>query len=66
MSGREVHTKFWEENLKEKRPLGRPVPRWAGNIKMYLEEIGWEDIDWIYVANDRDQWCVLVKTAMNI
>jgi hypothetical protein len=38
MSGREVHTKFWEENLKEKRPLGRPVPRWEGNNKMYFKK----------------------------
>jgi hypothetical protein len=39
ISEREVHTKFWGENLMEKRPLQRPVPRWEGNIKMYLKEI---------------------------
>jgi hypothetical protein len=39
-----------------KRPLGRPRRRWVGNIKMYLREIGWDGVDWIDLAKDRDQW----------
>jgi hypothetical protein len=36
------------------------------NIKMYLRERGWGGIDWIDVAQDRDQWRVLVNAVMNI
>jgi hypothetical protein len=31
-----------------------------------LREIGWDGMDWIDVAQDRDQWRALVKTAMNL
>jgi hypothetical protein len=33
-----------------KRPLGRHVRRWEDNIKMGLKEVGWEGVDWIYLA----------------
>jgi len=49
-----------------KRPLGRPRRRWEDNIKMDLREIGWEDVDWIHLAQDRDQWRALVNTKMNL
>jgi hypothetical protein len=48
-----------------KRPLGRPRNRWASNIKTDLREIGWDGLDWIDLAQDRDQWRVLVNTEMN-
>jgi hypothetical protein len=28
---------------------------------MDLREIGWEDVDWIHVTQDRDQWWALVN-----
>jgi hypothetical protein len=40
---------------EEKRPLGRPRRRWVHNIKMDLREIGWGGMDWIDLAQDRDQ-----------
>jgi hypothetical protein len=52
-----------------KRPLGRPRCRWVDNIKMDLREMGldgWDDVDWIDMAQDRDQWRALVKTALNL
>jgi hypothetical protein len=49
-----------------KRPLGRPRRRWANNIKMDLREIGWDGMDWIDLAEDRDQWRALVNTVMNL
>jgi hypothetical protein len=49
-----------------KRPLGRPRCRWANNIKMDLREIGWDGMDWINMAQDRDQWGALVNTVMNL
>jgi hypothetical protein len=51
---------------EEKRPLGRPGRSWEDNVRMDLREIGWADIDWIDLAQDRDQWRALVNTVMNI
>jgi hypothetical protein len=42
------------------RPLGRPWRRWEGNIRMVLREGGWESVDWIYLAQNRDQWRALM------
>jgi transcription termination factor 2 len=42
-----------------KRPLGRPRRKWVDNIKMDLGEIGWDGVDWIELAQDRDQWRAL-------
>jgi hypothetical protein len=33
-----------------KRPFGRPMHIWEDNIRMDLREIGWEDVDWIYLV----------------
>jgi hypothetical protein len=41
---------------EENRPLGRPRHRWEENIKMDLKGIGWDDMDWIHLAEDRNQW----------
>jgi hypothetical protein len=43
----------WES---QKRPLGRPRRRWEDGIKMDLRKIGWESVDWIQFAQDRDWW----------
>jgi hypothetical protein len=37
-----------------KRPLGRPRHRWVDSIKIDLTEIGWDGMDWIELAQDRD------------
>jgi hypothetical protein len=49
-----------------KRPLGRPRRRWMDNIKIDIREIRWDGMDWIDVAQNRDQWRALVKTVMNL
>jgi hypothetical protein len=49
-----------------KRPLGRPRCRWVNNIKTDLREIGWDGMDWIDLAQDRNQWRALVNTVMNL
>jgi hypothetical protein len=49
-----------------KRPLGRPRRRWEDSIRMDLREIGWGGMDWIELAQDRDQWRALVNTVMNL
>jgi hypothetical protein len=49
-----------------KRPLGRPRCKWVNNIKMDLREIEWDGMDWIDLAQDRDQRRALVNTVMNL
>jgi hypothetical protein len=49
-----------------KRPLGRLKRRWVDIVKMDLREIGWDDMDWIYLVQDRDQWRAVVNTVMNL
>jgi hypothetical protein len=49
-----------------RRPLGRPRRRWEDNIEMDLREIGFGDMDWIHLAQDRDRWRALVNTVMNL
>jgi hypothetical protein len=38
-----------------RRPLGRSKHRWLGNIRMDLVEVGWGDVDWIGLPQDRDR-----------
>jgi hypothetical protein len=45
-----------------KRPLGRLRRRWVDNMKINLREIRWDGMDWIDLAQDRDQWMTLVNT----
>jgi hypothetical protein len=49
-----------------KRPLGRPRRRWEDNTRIDLREIGWGGMDWIDLAQDRDQWRAHVNTVMNL
>jgi hypothetical protein len=39
---------------------------WENNIKMYLREIEWGDVYWIYMAQDRDRWLAVVNAVMNV
>ena len=49
-----------------KRPLGRPRFRWMDNIRMDLQEVGCEYVDWIGVAQDRDRRRTLVSAVVNL
>jgi hypothetical protein len=51
-----------------KRPLGRSKGRWVENtsIKTDLIEIGWGGMDWIDLAQDRNQWRAVGNTVMNL
>jgi hypothetical protein len=50
-----MHIGHWWESQKER-----------DNIKMNLIEIGWDGVDWIELAEDRDQWRALVNMVMNL
>jgi hypothetical protein len=64
----------WERNVyrvvmgkpEGKRPLGRPRRRREDGIRMDHREIGWGNVDWIQLTQDRDQWRAVVSAAMNL
>jgi hypothetical protein len=49
-----------------KIPLGSPRRGWVDNIRMDLGEVGWGDVDWIGLAQDRNRWKALVNSVLNI
>jgi hypothetical protein len=49
-----------------KTPLGIPRRRWLDNIRMDLVEVGWGDVDWIGLAQDRDRRKTLVNSVLNL
>jgi hypothetical protein len=51
---------IWDTGGKARRPRHG----WVDNIKMNLREIGWGSMDWIDLAQDRDQWRALVKMVI--
>jgi hypothetical protein len=59
---RKAH-KILVANPEGKVIRGRSIRRWEGNIRMDLREIGWEGVDWIHLAQDRDQCQFLVNTV---
>jgi hypothetical protein len=61
-----MYTVFWLKKTDGERPLGIPRHRWEGNIIMDVREIGCEVVNWIHLAQDRDQWQALVNTVINL
>jgi hypothetical protein len=49
-----------------KRPPGRPRRRWVDNIKMDFREVGWDDRDWIGLAQDRNRWRAYLNAVMDL
>ena len=56
MGRREMNTGFWWGNMKDGDGVEDLGVDWKVNIKMYFTEIGWESLDWIDVADNRDKW----------
>jgi hypothetical protein len=54
------------EKPEGRRQLGRPRRRWVDNIRMYLLELRWDDVDWIGLAQDRNRWRALVNSVLNL
>jgi hypothetical protein len=44
--------------------LGRPSGRWDDCIKMDLHEVGWRNMIWIDLAQNRDRWRGFVNAVM--
>jgi hypothetical protein len=42
-----------------KRLLLRPRCRWVDNIRLDVGEVGWDNVDWIDLAQDRNRWRLL-------
>jgi hypothetical protein len=49
-----------------KRPLGRPRRKWVDNIRMDLGEMGWGDVDWFDLGQDRNRWRALVNSVLKL
>jgi len=58
----EGYTGFCWRNLRERRPRRK----WEDNIKIDIQEMGCDSMDWIDLAQDRDRWRALVNAAMNL
>jgi hypothetical protein len=49
-----------------KRPLGRSRRMWVDNIMIDLGEVGWGDVDWIGLVQDRNRWRALANSVLNL
>jgi hypothetical protein len=66
MGGKRNAYRVLVENSDGKRPVGRLSRRWDDNIKIDVREIRWGGMDWIHLAQDRDQWRPFMNTVMNL
>ena len=48
-----------------KNLLARFSLKWEDNIKIGLQKVGCEDMDWMELAQDRESWRALVNAVMN-
>jgi hypothetical protein len=44
---------IWRASREE--PLGRPRYRWKNNIRVDLRDRRWEGVDWLNLAQHKDQ-----------
>jgi hypothetical protein len=61
-----MHIGLLWESQKDETPLGRSRGRWEDNIKMDPREIRWGGVDWIDLAQDREEWRALLNTIINL
>ena len=59
-------SKFLTGKPTRNTPLGRPRRRWEENIRINLEEIGINMINWVDLAQDRNYWRALMNAALNL
>jgi hypothetical protein len=51
---------------ERKRQRGGSERRWKNNIRTNLRERRWEVMDWMHLAQDKDQWQALVNTVIKL
>jgi hypothetical protein len=51
---------------ERKRTFASPRQRWEGNIKIDHQEMGWGDMNWIDLSQDKDRWRALVNVVMQL
>ena len=66
MGERKVVFRILEGKSEGKRIFGRIRRRWEDNIRIDLQEVGCEVMDWIELAQERDSWRGLVNAIMNL
>jgi hypothetical protein len=49
-----------------KKELRKPRRKWEDTIKIDFRETGWVVMDWIHLAEERNQWWALVDTVMKL
>jgi hypothetical protein len=62
---RKMHTEFWWRSLKVRDHWKRHRSRWNYPIKMDLEEVWLDAVNWSNLARNGDKWRTLVNTAIN-
>ena len=61
-----THKVLLGENRREGDHWGRPRCRWVDNIRIDLQEVGCGYMEWIGLAQDRDNWRTFVSAVMNL
>jgi len=56
----------WSQNLTGRNHPKRPGRRYENNIGMARRDTGWEGVDWIHLAQDKDQRRATLNTVMNL
>jgi hypothetical protein len=66
--GRREEERIWVivGKARGKETTRKTKPEVSGYIKMDLEEVGWGDVDWIGLPQDRYKWRVLLNSVMNL
>ncbi|KAJ4431861.1 hypothetical protein ANN_20467 [Periplaneta americana] len=62
----EMHIDCQLGGWRGKKTFGKPRRGWEDNIKMDLRKVGYDDRDWINLAQNRDRWWAYVRPAMNL
>jgi hypothetical protein len=61
-----MHTTLLLEILKGRQILGKSTCRGYDNIRMDLQGMAWEGVDWMHLSQDRGQWLALVNPVTNL
>jgi hypothetical protein len=53
-------------SVQTTRDLSSSVQLHRIRVREYLVEVGWGDVGWIGLAQDRDRWRALVNSVLNL